>query len=103
MNTPANQPLHLTGPALRFFETPGSLQPGPASEGSRSAAEMKPQLTHTEKNTMTSSIRTCLWFRDGRGREAAEFYCSLIPGSRVEKTFSGDSGHGTFSVIDFSL
>lgn len=52
---------------------------------------------------MASSIRTCLWFRDGRGREAAEFYCSLIPGSRVEKTFSSDAGHGAFSVIDFSL
>jgi predicted 3-demethylubiquinone-9 3-methyltransferase (glyoxalase superfamily) len=52
---------------------------------------------------MTSSIRTCLWFRDGRGREAAEFYCSLIPGSRVETTFSSDAGHGTFSVIDFTL
>ncbi len=52
---------------------------------------------------MSSSIRTCLWFRDGRGLEAAEFYCSLIPGSRVETTFSGDAGHGTFSVIDFSL
>jgi predicted 3-demethylubiquinone-9 3-methyltransferase (glyoxalase superfamily) len=55
------------------------------------------------KNTMIPTIRTCLWFRDGRGREAAEFYCSLIPGSRVETTFSGDAGHGTFSVIDFSL
>lgn len=52
---------------------------------------------------MNSSIRTCLWFRDGRGREAAEFYCSLIPGSRIEATFSGDAGHGPFSVIDFSL
>jgi predicted 3-demethylubiquinone-9 3-methyltransferase (glyoxalase superfamily) len=52
---------------------------------------------------MTSSVRTCLWFRDGRGREAAAFYCSLIPGSRIEKAFSGDSGHGSFSVIDFSL
>ena len=52
---------------------------------------------------MTSSIRTCLWFRDGRGREAAEFYCSLIPGSRVETTFNGDNGYGNFSVIDFSL
>jgi predicted 3-demethylubiquinone-9 3-methyltransferase (glyoxalase superfamily) len=52
---------------------------------------------------MTSSIRTCLWFHDGRGREAAEFYCSLIPGSRIERTFSSDAGHGTFSVIDFSL
>ena len=54
-------------------------------------------------NTTTSSIRTCLWFRDGRGREAAEYYCSLIPGSRVETTFSGDAGHGAFSVIDLSL
>ncbi len=50
---------------------------------------------------MTSSIRTCLWFRDGRGREAAEFYCSLMPGSRVETIYVGDNGHSTFSVIDF--
>jgi predicted 3-demethylubiquinone-9 3-methyltransferase (glyoxalase superfamily) len=52
---------------------------------------------------MSSHIRTCLWFRDGRGREAAEFYCSLIPGSRVERTFSRDAGNGSFTVIDFSL
>jgi predicted 3-demethylubiquinone-9 3-methyltransferase (glyoxalase superfamily) len=52
---------------------------------------------------MTLAIRTCLWFRDGRGREAAAFYCALIPGSRVEATFTGDAGHGAFSVIDFTL
>jgi predicted 3-demethylubiquinone-9 3-methyltransferase (glyoxalase superfamily) len=52
---------------------------------------------------MPNTIRTCLWFRDGRGREAAEFYCSLMPGSRVESAFHGDAGHGAFSVIDFSL
>lgn len=52
---------------------------------------------------MSNTIRTCLWFRDGKGREAAEFYCSLIPGSRVETTFQGDAGYGAFSVIDFSL
>jgi predicted 3-demethylubiquinone-9 3-methyltransferase (glyoxalase superfamily) len=52
---------------------------------------------------MTSSIRTCLWFRDGRGSEAAKFYCSLIPESRVETVFTGDNGYGTFSVIDFTL
>jgi predicted 3-demethylubiquinone-9 3-methyltransferase (glyoxalase superfamily) len=51
---------------------------------------------------MTSSIRTCLWFRDGRGREAAEFYCSLIPGSRVEATFD-ISGDGSSWLIDFTL
>ncbi len=52
---------------------------------------------------MSSSIRTCLWFRDGRGQEAAEFYCSLISGSRLEKAFTADAGQGTFSVIDFTL
>lgn len=52
---------------------------------------------------MTHTIRTCLWFRDGRGREAAEFYCRLIPASRVERAFSSDAGHGGFSVIDFTL
>jgi predicted 3-demethylubiquinone-9 3-methyltransferase (glyoxalase superfamily) len=52
---------------------------------------------------MTHSIRTVLWFRDGRGREAAEFYCSLIPDSRVGRSFTGDAGRGTFSVIDFTL
>jgi predicted 3-demethylubiquinone-9 3-methyltransferase (glyoxalase superfamily) len=52
---------------------------------------------------MSNSIRTCLWFSDGRGREAAEFYCTLIPGSRVERVFHGDAGQGAFSVIDFTL
>ncbi len=53
---------------------------------------------------MTSSIRTCLWFRDGRGPEAAAFYCSLIPGSRVERSFGGDNGAGgNMTITDFSL
>jgi predicted 3-demethylubiquinone-9 3-methyltransferase (glyoxalase superfamily) len=60
-------------------------------------------MTQARSNPMTTSVRTCLWFRDGRGREAAVSYCSLIPGSRVETIFHGDAGHGAFSVIDFSL
>lgn len=52
---------------------------------------------------MSHSIRTCLWFRDGRGKEAAEFYCSLLPNSEVEKIFVGDNGYGTFTVVDFNL
>lgn len=52
---------------------------------------------------MSHSIRTCLWFRDGRGHEAAEYYCSLIPNSQVEHAYVGDNGYGVFSVIDFSL
>jgi predicted 3-demethylubiquinone-9 3-methyltransferase (glyoxalase superfamily) len=51
---------------------------------------------------MTNSIRTCLWFRDGRGREAAEFYCGLIPGSRIEATFD-IAGDGASWLIDFTL
>ena len=51
---------------------------------------------------MPSSIRTCLWFRNGRGREAAEFYCSLIPESRVEASFD-IAGDGTSWLIDFTL
>lgn len=53
---------------------------------------------------MTSTIRTCLWFRDGRGSEAAEFYCGLIPGSQVERVFEIDNpGMGTSWLIDFNL
>lgn len=52
---------------------------------------------------MTHNIRTCLWFQDGRGPEAAAYYCSLIPGSRVVRTFGADAGMGSFSVTDFSL
>lgn len=51
---------------------------------------------------MTNSIRTCLWFRDGRGREAAAFYCALIPGSRIEASFD-ISGDSTSWLIDFTL
>jgi predicted 3-demethylubiquinone-9 3-methyltransferase (glyoxalase superfamily) len=55
---------------------------------------------------MTHAIRTVLWF-NGNGREAAEFYCGLIPDSRVESTYASDHGgpDGTshFEVIDFSL
>lgn len=52
---------------------------------------------------MTNNIRTCLWFRDGRGPEAAALYCALIPGSRVERSFAADAGMGPFSVTDFVL
>ena len=55
---------------------------------------------------MTHSIRTVLWF-NGRGREAAEFYCALIPGSRIETSFAGEGGgqeqDQPFAVINFHL
>ncbi|WP_149588853.1 VOC family protein [Tabrizicola flagellatus] len=53
---------------------------------------------------MAHSVRTCLWFCDGRGPEAAAFYCSLIPGSRVERSLAFDNGQGGMSSItDFTL
>lgn len=52
---------------------------------------------------MAHNIRTCLWFEDGRGPEAAQFYCSLIPGSQVGRSFAFDSGQGQSSITDFVL
>jgi predicted 3-demethylubiquinone-9 3-methyltransferase (glyoxalase superfamily) len=41
-----------------------------------------------------SIITTCLWF-DTEGEEAAEFYCSVIPNSRVrDVTRYGEAGPG---------
>jgi predicted 3-demethylubiquinone-9 3-methyltransferase (glyoxalase superfamily) len=51
---------------------------------------------------MANKISTCLWFRDGRGREAAEFYCSLVPGSHVDAVYD-ISGDGNGWLIDFTL
>lgn len=55
---------------------------------------------------MTHAISTVLWF-NGRGREAAEFYCSLIPNSRIESSYSSDhggpDGNMHFEVIDLTL
>lgn len=55
---------------------------------------------------MTHPIRTVLWF-NGRSREAAEFYCGLIPNSHVDGVFTSDNGgpDGTmrFQVVDLVL
>jgi predicted 3-demethylubiquinone-9 3-methyltransferase (glyoxalase superfamily) len=54
-----------------------------------------------------SKISPCLWF-DGEAEEAANFYVSLLPDSRIEKiqrnTVDGRSGKaGTVLVVDFTL
>lgn len=36
-------------------------------------------------------LRTCLWF-DGQAEEAASFYVSLLPDSRVERVVKGPGG-----------
>jgi predicted 3-demethylubiquinone-9 3-methyltransferase (glyoxalase superfamily) len=49
---------------------------------------------------LKQKVRTCLWF-DGNGHEAADFYVSLLPDSRIE------GGHGPESgpplVVEFTL
>jgi predicted 3-demethylubiquinone-9 3-methyltransferase (glyoxalase superfamily) len=55
---------------------------------------------------MSDKITTCLWF-DTEGEEAAEFYCSLIPNSKVtEVNRYGDSfpdRNGTAMTVNFEL
>ena len=55
---------------------------------------------------MDHPVRTVLWFND-RGREAAAFYCALIPDSRVEGVFAysdgGANGDMSGEVIDLTL
>jgi predicted 3-demethylubiquinone-9 3-methyltransferase (glyoxalase superfamily) len=54
-----------------------------------------------------SKISPCLWF-DGEAEEAAKFYVSLLPDSRIEKiqknNVDGPSGEaGSVLVVDFTL
>ena len=52
-------------------------------------------------------VRTCLWF-DDNAMQAAEFYCSLLPDSRIEdvaRYFEGQdmAEPGTVLMVDFTL
>ncbi|HZB89976.1 MAG TPA: VOC family protein [Stellaceae bacterium] len=54
-----------------------------------------------------SKIAPCLWF-DGEAEEAARFYVSLLPGSRLERVqrnvADGPAGkEGTVLVVEFTL
>ena len=55
---------------------------------------------------MTSKLTTCLWF-DTEGEEAAEFYCSVIPNSRITGVERYGEGAprpaGTVMVVNFEL
>lgn len=46
-------------------------------------------------------VRTCLWF-DGEGEEAARFYVSLLPDSRIESVIRPDPD-GPALVVEFTL
>lgn len=72
----------LTGAAM--------LTPAHAAEPSAPAT---PDASITEEAAM-QPISTCLWFED-KAEEAAEFYCSIFPDSRITGIVRcGDSGPG---------
>ena len=48
-----------------------------------------------------SKTRTCLWFEKG-GEEAARFYVTLLPDSRIESVYRPDPD-GPPLVLDFTL
>ena len=50
---------------------------------------------------LQQKVRTCLWF-DSRGHEAAEFYVSLLPDSRIDGV-SHYGTDGTPLVVEFTL
>lgn len=50
---------------------------------------------------LNAKVRTCLWF-DNNGHEAAEFYISLLPDSRVDNTVQPDPQAPPL-VIEFTL
>lgn len=44
---------------------------------------------------MSVNVLTQLMFQDGRAREAAEWYVSLVPGSSTERVIESDAGGAT--------
>ncbi|MGF1454390.1 MAG: VOC family protein [Alphaproteobacteria bacterium] len=50
---------------------------------------------------MNRKVRTCLWF-DGMGEEAARFYVSLLPDSRIETVYRPDADRPPM-VVEFTL
>lgn len=46
-------------------------------------------------------VRTCLWF-DKNGKEAADFYISLLPDSYIESAFTPDQA-GPPLIVEFML
>src|ERR1700738_4676013 len=60
-----------------------------------------------KRNSPMSKISPCLWF-DGEAEEAAKFYVSLLPDSRIEKvqknTVDSPAGKaGSVLVVEFTL
>jgi predicted 3-demethylubiquinone-9 3-methyltransferase (glyoxalase superfamily) len=57
---------------------------------------------------MTSKLTTCLWFDKGQAREAAEFYASVFPDSRVGPVLEAPTDYpsgqtGDELTVDFTI
>jgi predicted 3-demethylubiquinone-9 3-methyltransferase (glyoxalase superfamily) len=67
---------------------------------------MRRQLSTVRKDDAMQKITPCLWF-DTQGEEAARFYTSVFPNSRVLKvTHYGSAGprpEGTVMTVEFEL
>ena len=50
---------------------------------------------------MSAKVRTCLWF-EANGEEAAAFYVSLLPDSRIESSFRKSEAEPPL-VVNFTL
>jgi predicted 3-demethylubiquinone-9 3-methyltransferase (glyoxalase superfamily) len=59
------------------------------------------RLAREEETAMTAKVKTCLWF-DGQAEEAASFYVSLIPDSRIETLFH-PKPNGPALLVEFTL
>lgn len=58
--------------------------------------------------TDTKRIQTCLWFDHGQAREAAEFYASIFPDSRIEAAHAAASDYpdgkaGNELTVEFTV
>ena len=56
---------------------------------------------------LAAKVRTCLWF-DDQALPAAEFYCTLLPDSRIDQVSHAAEGQdmnepGTVLTVDFTL
>lgn len=58
-------------------------------------------MTPARSEGQNAKVRTCLFFRD-RGEDAAAFYVSLLPGSRLETVHRPDP-NGPVLVAEFTL
>ena len=57
--------------------------------------------------SLAAKVRTCLWF-DAQALPAAEFYCALLPDSRIDQVSYASEGQamnaaGTVLTVDFTL